>query len=261
MLGKVITWGSDREAARAGLVAALDQTEILGLTTNTGFLRVLVASDDFRDAAIDTAWLDRNEVEAPSDAVPRILAAVALAEALPGAQERDTHPWRPDGFRLGADPAPLVVEVDRPVVFGTGTVDGRSVKDSRGVTGYGSPYSTWATVDGEFYSATVGVTSAAIEVVLRGQRFVFDRHDPFGDHAVAAGDGTLLAPMPGTVLAVNVAEGRAVAEGETLGVMEAMKMELALKAPFAGTVTTVGATTGDLVKLGAVLFVVEPSDD
>ncbi len=55
--------------------------------------------------------------------------------------------------------------------------------------------------------------------------------------------------------------GATVAAGDTLGVMEAMKMELALKAPFAGTVTTVGATTGDLVKLGAVLFVVEPSDD
>ena len=66
--------------------------------------------------------------------------------------------------------------------------------------------------------------------------------------------------MPGTVLAVDVVEGGTVAEGETLGVMEAMKMELALKAPFAGTVTTVGAAAGDQVTLGAMLFVVEPDD-
>lgn len=67
--------------------------------------------------------------------------------------------------------------------------------------------------------------------------------------------------MPGTVLAVNVAEGQAVAAGETLGVMEAMKMELALKAPFGGTVTTVGAAAGEQVKLGATLFVVEADDE
>ena len=57
--------------------------------------------------------------------------------------------------------------------------------------------------------------------------------------------------MPGTVLAVDVTEGDAVVEGQRLGVLEAMKMELALKAPFAGTVANVGASTGDQVALGA----------
>jgi biotin carboxyl carrier protein len=64
--------------------------------------------------------------------------------------------------------------------------------------------------------------------------------------------------MPGTVLAVQVSEGDEVEEGQVLGTMEAMKMELALKAPFAGTVSTVGASAGDQVKLGDTVFVVEP---
>ena len=67
--------------------------------------------------------------------------------------------------------------------------------------------------------------------------------------------------MPGTVLDVHVAVGDTVAEGQLLGAMEAMKMELALKAPFAGTVTRVGAAAGEQVALGATLFVVEPEDE
>jgi biotin carboxyl carrier protein len=67
--------------------------------------------------------------------------------------------------------------------------------------------------------------------------------------------------MPGTVLAVDVTQGDAVEEGQRLGVVEAMKMELGLRAPHAGTVTTVGAGVGDQVALGQVLFVVEADDD
>jgi biotin carboxyl carrier protein len=63
--------------------------------------------------------------------------------------------------------------------------------------------------------------------------------------------------MPGTVLDVLVTVGQEVAAGETLGAMEAMKMELALTAPFAGTVTEVNVAAGQQVPLGAVLLVVE----
>jgi acetyl/propionyl-CoA carboxylase alpha subunit len=225
MLGKIIAHGPDREAARQALVAALDDTAILGLTTNAGFLRALVASEEFRDATIDTAWLDRHEVAAPDPAPARELAAweVFLRD------REQTGPFASDGFRVGADPAPVVVDLDERVTL--------TVPPAR--------------------RAVAAVRHDRVEVVHHGQRFVFDRPDVMADHAAAAADGALTAPMPGTVLDVRVAEGDPVEEGQVLGVIEAMKMELTLKAPFAGTVTTVAAEKARQVALGDTLFVVE----
>jgi 3-methylcrotonyl-CoA carboxylase alpha subunit/acetyl-CoA/propionyl-CoA carboxylase biotin carboxyl carrier protein len=229
MLGKVIAHGATREEARRRLVRALDDTAILGLTTNAGFLRTLVASDEFRDATIDTAWLDRNDVLEPDPAPARELAAWAAFRA----ERESAGPFASDGFRLGADPAPVVIELDEPVVLGA--------EPRR--------------------SAVSSVRHDAVEVVHHGQRFVFARPDVMADHGVAVGDGAITAPMPGTVLDVRVAEGETVDEGQVLGVVEAMKMELSLKAPFAGTVTTVGAVAGRQVALGDLLFEVESADD
>lgn len=260
MLGKVIAWGPDREAARAALVDALGETAILGITTNTGFLRALAASEEFRDTTIDTAWLDRNDVPAPDAALARVFGA--WTEVLLDTMGT-TGPWRADGWRMGAPPAPdTVVLGDELVVVdraaGRVVLPDGTGHDVRMVSA--ADHTVHLLVDGRAEHAVLNVQRDVVEVVHRGQRWAWERPDPFGDHAAAAGDGTLLAPMPGTVLAFNVAEGQAVAEGETLGVMEAMKMELALRAPFAGTVTSVGAAAGDLVKLGAALFTVEPSD-
>ncbi|SFI24871.1 3-methylcrotonyl-CoA carboxylase alpha subunit/acetyl-CoA/propionyl-CoA carboxylase, biotin carboxylase, biotin carboxyl carrier protein [Nocardioides psychrotolerans] len=251
MLGKVIAHGPDRESARRALVQALDDTAVLGLTTNTGFLRALVASDDFRDATIDTAWLDSAEVPAPSSDVPRSLAA--WTSAMISASDSG-HPFQADGFRLGSAPAPTVVELDRAVSVdrSAGTVDGTPFRQVNA-----ADHVLDAFVDGRRVRAVVNVQPDIVEVSYRGQRHVFTPPDRLADH-VDVGDGALTAPMPGTVLDVRVTEGQQVGEGDVLGVLEAMKMELAMKAPFAGTVTEVGARVGEQVVLGATLFIVSP---
>ncbi|MEP7091308.1 MAG: biotin/lipoyl-containing protein, partial [Nocardioidaceae bacterium] len=247
MLGKVIVHGPDRESARKALVDALDHTAILGLTTNVGFLRALAASEEFRDATIDTAWLDTATVEEPSLDVARLFAAwthvfVATIEA--------TGPFQGDGWRLGADPAPVVVELDRPVLVDrfAGRVDDVAVRQLSA-----EQHVMVLTLDGRRDEAVVNATAHFVEVVHHGHRRVFTRPDAFA-HSAVAGDGTLTAPMPGTLLEVRVAEGQQVAAGEVLGVLEAMKMELPLTSPFDGTVTRVAADAGTQVELGAELF-------
>ena len=211
MLGKVVAHGPDRESARQALVAALDDTVILGLTTNAGFLRALVASDEFRDATIDTAWLDQHDAGA---ARPGARARARRVGRCSSATERTTGPFASDGFRVGAAAAPVVVELDR-------------AGDAHRAAAPGARSPSSATT-GSRWSTTASGSSST-------------RPDVMGDHAAAVADGALTAPMPGTVLDVRVAEGQTVEDGQVLGVLEAMKMELSLKAPFAGTVTTVGA--------------------
>ncbi|RHW25882.1 ATP-grasp domain-containing protein [Nocardioides immobilis] len=230
MLGKVVVFAPDRERARRTLVRALDDTVILGLTTNTGFLRSLAAGQEFEDAAIDTAWLDRVEIAPPDPEPARVLAAHAWQQA----HATPAGPFASDGFRLGGPPAPVRVDFeDGSVVLGTPPNE--------------HPISI--------------VTPYGVELAHQGQRYVFHRPDAAADHGVEVGSGTVVAPMPGTVLDVRVAEGATVAAGDVLGVVEAMKMELALKAPYDGVVTAVSAVTGAQVALGDALFTVEASDE
>ncbi|MQW77137.1 ATP-grasp domain-containing protein [Nocardioides sp. dk4132] len=258
MLGKVIVHGPDRESARLALLDALAGTAVLGLTTNTGFLHALVASEEFRDATIDTAWLDTAEVPAPSPDLPRVMAAWVAAMLIAGEADADglADPFRADGWRSAGEPAPVRIELDRPVLVdrARGTVDRVPVQQHSA-----ADHVLVLSIDGRRHRAVVDVQPHLAEVVHLGQRFVFRRPDVLADHGPVVGDGTVLAPMPGTVLEVSVAIGDEVAEGQALGMMEAMKMELTLRAPFAGTLAAVDAVAGAQVPLGTALFHVEPA--
>ncbi|MGA9714891.1 MAG: biotin carboxylase N-terminal domain-containing protein [Aeromicrobium sp.] len=256
MLGKVIAHGPDRESARRALITALDDTAILGITTNAGFLRTLLASEQFRNQTIDTGWLDGADLAAPADELPRVLAAWIVA--MLAATERDDA-FGADGFRLGGPHAPTRVPLDIEVLVdraaGTVSVDGE-VHEVRQISA--EHHTLVAEVDGSRITATVLARPGLVEVSYRGQRHVFATPDrAVGVQAV--GDGDLTAPMPGTVLDVRVETGATVTTGDVLGTMEAMKMEHALTAPFDGTVTHIGAAAGEQVAMGHLLFTIADS--
>ena len=192
MLGKVIASGPDRESARRALVAALDETAILGLTTNVGFLRELAASDAFRDATIDTAWLDRHERAAPDRRPGPPGRGLDRCRGDPP-DEHAAGPFAPDGWRLGAEPAPIPVDLDRVVVVdrhrGTASDGDRVI---RMATLEAADHTVLLEVDGARVRAVVNADRHAVEVSLRGQRFVFERADAFADHGVELGDGTVV---------------------------------------------------------------------
>ncbi len=262
MLGKVIATGPTRETARAALVAALDDTAVLGLTTNLGFVRQLAASTAFAEHELHTAWLDihPDAVRPPEPTSAALLGAWAMA-----------HPPRPaaagvfqsgDGWRLAGPPAPVQVELEvagEQVTFLLGPDQVRTEDRDWSV----QPVAAEAGVlrleiDGVVVEGTVAVERHRVQVAYCGHTFTFARPDAFGPGGHGAlSDGTVSAPMPGTVLAVHVGEGDTVEEGQVCVVMEAMKMELALKAPYAGVVTRLSAAQGGQVALGQALLVVE----
>lgn len=273
MLGKLVVHGPDREAARRGLVAALDELVVLGLTTNAGFLRALAASDAFRDATIDTAWLDRTAVPAPEVDVPRVVGAWVDARAVAAATR---GAWRSDGWRIAGEPVVHRVVLDDvelrvgagDVVVGGSGGSGGSGDGARRVAvvelaseriaagsdaGGREVHRVELRVDGERVEAVVGIGPRAVEVVHRGQRHVLARPAAAGDRAARVGDGAVVAPMPGTVLEVRCSVGDVVAADDVLVVVEAMKMELPLRAAHDGTVGSVSVRVGEQVALGAAL--------
>ncbi len=249
MLAKIIATGEDRATALDALGAALEQTAVLGVRTNVGFLRRLVGSEAFGAGAVHTAWLDGPEAEP-------LLTAPAMPDVVPGLAARawaadhlaaGTSPWDGiDGWRNGGPSAPLRVAL----------VDGSGETHVVDVDAGGPVGSTDAAREG----ALVVTDRAGAWVVLAAETWRLDRPDPARRPAAPVGEADVVAPMPGTVIELAVAEGDAVVAGQRLGAVEAMKMELPLTAPHDGTVTLLGAAVGDQVTMGHVLVHVEEAD-
>lgn len=269
MIAKLIVWDVDRDAALRRMSQALADCQVVGVTTNAGFLRRLVNTDSFAHAKLDTALIEREQAALSAggdtdDALWQLAAVAAVAStAGAGSDARDPHsPWQAqDGWRLGAS-APRVLPLQqgerRHTLKVWAQADGWRVQCDDA-----APVQVIGTANMQGLTVQLGERRWSLQLLRDGDQLYlfgadgqhrFTLHDPVGesDHAVADG-GSLLAPMPGKIVATLVAAGTEVQRGTPLVVLEAMKMEHTLQAPADGTVKGYRAKAGDQVGDGAVL--------
>ncbi len=257
MLSKVIVHAKDRPTALRKLRAALADLVTLGVPTNAGFLRRLLAHPDVVSGAMDTGLVERDAEGLVPQGVPdevyAAAAAVRRAELAPEPRGGWTDPFDvPSGWRLGGTPKPLALPLR---VAGLEPVTVEAPGGAR-VTGTG----VTVTVDG----VTHAFHRAGAWLGRDGDSWHVMDHDPVAAALSGARHGgadTLAAPMPGTVTVVKVAVGDEVEAGQSLLVVEAMKMEHVISAPHAGTVTELDVTPGTTVAMDQVLAVVTPREE
>jgi acyl-CoA carboxylase subunit alpha len=272
LIAKVIAYGDTRDEARRLLARALSETRLHGVATNRDLLVAILREPEFASGDIDTGFLTRHDPVALSPAptaealLPLAVAAALAAQALRRA-ETQVLGTLPSGWR-NVPNAPQHVQflhAEREV-----TVDYRLV--STGVD---------AVVDGVAVCAEIGaVTPTRVDLVIDGMRESFEvlavdglvfvdgsvtsaqfaEVDRFPDPIAQKAPGSLVAPMPGTIVRVPVAAGDTVTAGTVIVVLEAMKMEHAVTAPHDGTVTELNASPGQSVDTGAVLAIVAEAE-
>ncbi|MEL0626521.1 biotin carboxylase N-terminal domain-containing protein [Salinibacterium amurskyense] len=267
MLAKVIAHGATRAEALRALERALADTVILGVTTNIEFLRALLNRDDVSAGELDTGLIERAlaeiEFEAPT---PAVLAAAALSihseRWMPGSPWQQPSGWRvgthrPARYRLASAGQVHEVLVAGPPSAAEVTIDGTTTPARLTSTGI-----EWGTqsirLAIETVNATVWIGQEGTSWALTAQ----SRAESLAAHratlARVAGvvDPELRSPMPGTVVAVAVANGDAVTAGQTVLTIEAMKMEHPVVATLDGVVD-ISLKPGDLVTRDQIVARIE----
>jgi 3-methylcrotonyl-CoA carboxylase alpha subunit len=300
LLAKIIAWAPAREQAASRLADALDRTYLAGIHTNERWLGRLLRSRVFLEIRHSVALLDRRAAEfsQPIEARPVALVLAALA-ALGGTQERSpvaaavagqnrsgrwsrASPWElSDGFQPN-----LPARIELTLSSGARTHRVRlTLEDGEPREALvWAPAEKTAPQDGGTRLSLAGasVTEDTVSAVLDEERhrarwfradprlhvWIRDAHHEFliedprtQEFATSASSGGLTTPLPGIVSAVAVEEGQAVAAGEVLMVIEAMKMEHSITAPYAGVVGAIHFGRGDRVPEGSELLTLSRAGD
>ena len=238
MIAKLVATGMNRQDAMLNLATALFAVRVWPVKTNAGFLLACLNDPVFRAGDVTTDLIPaRGEAltapPKPGDDEWRVAALQLFAPYYAAGEALGAGPWASHfGFRLnGADNARITVQ-------------------------HGSERRTLLLEDCTSASAFSAPVEGGAIVYRDAWPYLFTLPD-FAAGGTAMGDGAILAPMPGKVIAVDVAAGQAVEAGQRLLVLEAMKMEHALTAPFAGTVAELSAKEGQQVQVETLLARVE----
>ncbi|MCL8484861.1 MULTISPECIES: acetyl/propionyl/methylcrotonyl-CoA carboxylase subunit alpha [Bradyrhizobium] len=275
MLAKMIAWAPTRDVAIERLNRGLEDTDVRGIVSNIPFLSALLTHPDVAANAIDTGFIERHleRLTEAGAAAGDVELCAAVAAVLIDEQKAASHevgsPWRAQGwmpvglrervfsFRQSGSSDPRTVTLTYGPGVRTLSIDGRV-----------TAFSAIPTEDGGFDLVRDGVKSHVVAVIeghelyLRSRNGRFDLHwiDPFGgDDEEQAGEDKIVAPLPGTVVALLAQEGAVLEKGAAILTLEVMKMEQTLRAPFAGVLKAIKCKVGDIVQEGVELAEVEPS--
>jgi 3-methylcrotonyl-CoA carboxylase alpha subunit len=271
MLAKVIAWAPTRDVAIDKLNRALEETDVRGIVTNIPFLSALVTHPKVRSNAIDTGFIER-ELKSLTETSPAVgdielSAAVTaiLVEEQKAARTDARSPWHTFGWQP-------VGRRQRIFAFrqGAGAEQKVTLRYGGGAPtlSVGSKEITlaYAPVEGGFDMTLDGVKSRVASVVeghelyLRTRNGRFDLHwvDAFGGETEEqVGEDKIVAPLPGTVVALLAQEGTKLEKGAAILTLEVMKMEQTLRAPYAGVLRKLRCKVGDIVGEGVELAEVE----
>jgi propionyl-CoA carboxylase alpha chain len=266
MLAKVISWAPTRAQAALALSGALERSHIHGLATNRDLLVNTLRHQAFLDGHTDTAFFSRHGLDrlaAPlADQGAVRMSAIAAALAL-DAQARERAPVLrriPSGWRN-------VPSQPQCAIFDSQTVAYRLTRNGLAVEGRDDlvlvtarPDEVVLEVSGVRRRFAVACYGTEIDVDSSLGSVRLQLQERFADPASQVSEGSLLAPMPGSVVRVAVDLGDAVLAGQPVLWLESMKMQHEIRAPVGGIVTELPVREGQQIEVGAVLAIVSAGE-
>lgn len=254
MIAKLITHRASRDQALNRLASALAETQVAGSVTNLAFLGALARHPGFARGDVDTGLIAR-DLTALTEEDPPATAEIALAAVVMAGFENAAPftQWTPLCQTVWLEHADEAVPVEL------------SREDDGWLAKVGDTHHrlTWEAgwiVDGARLALKPLQTQAGVSLFGARTLHFTPRDMLAASQGEGVGEGTLIAPMPGLVKLVQVAEGDQVEAGQVLAVLEAMKMEHQMRAPFAATVVSLPVSEGSQVSDGALIAELEPAD-